>query len=140
MTVVVRRLFASLAITTLAGAGTAFAQQSQNPAGAPNQTGLRVAFVNARAVLQAMPGYAKAESTWTKEASVAQSEAERLQANWDTTVATFRQTSAMLSASARAAKEKSLQAQGDSLQARLKGLEDKVADRNDDDGGNDNNF
>jgi outer membrane protein len=129
MIAVVRRLCVGLAIVTLAGAGTAAAQQPASPpaSGAALGAGsLRIAFVKARAVLQGMPGYAKAESTYAKEAQTAQAEADRMQAAWDSTLAVYRQSSAMLSASAKTAKEKSLQAQGDSLQIKLQAIKERV--------------
>jgi Skp family chaperone for outer membrane proteins len=132
MIAVVRRLCVGLAIVTLAGAGTATAQQPQAPPPSSASLGagsLRIAFVKARVVLQSMPGYAKAESTYAKEAQTAQGEADRMQAAWDSTVATFQQSAAMLSASARAAREKSLTVQGDSLRARLQKIKERIDSR-----------
>lgn len=129
MIAVVRRLAVSLVIATLAGAGAASAQQPTSQPGATGTASVRVAFVKARAVLQGMPGYAKAESLYAKEAQTAQAEADRLQAAWDSTIAVYRQSSTMLSASARTAKEKSLQAQNDSLQAKLQSIKERVDGR-----------
>ncbi len=130
MSVVVRRLFIGLTLVTLSAAGAASAQQPQNPAGAPGGSGGgRIAFVNARAVLQGMPGYAKAESTFTKEYSAAQGDAQKLQAAFDSTVAAYQQSMAMLSPSARTAREKALTVQKDSLDAKLAVLRDKVDGR-----------
>ncbi|HEY9384730.1 MAG TPA: OmpH family outer membrane protein [Gemmatimonadales bacterium] len=125
MIAVVRRLVVGLAIATLAGAGAASAQQSQSP-GSSGAANLRVAFVKARAVLQGMPGYAKAESLYAKDAQTAQVEADRLQAGWDSTVAAYRQSSAMLSASQRTIREKALQTQNDSLNAKLQAIKERV--------------
>jgi outer membrane protein len=129
MIAVVRRLCVGLVIVTLASAGTGAAQQPQSPpaSGAALGAGsLRIAFVKARLVLQSMPGYAKAESTYAKEAQAAQAEADRLQAAWDSTMATYQQSAAMLSASARAAREKSLNTQGDSLRAKVQGIKERI--------------
>ncbi|HLB54066.1 MAG TPA: OmpH family outer membrane protein [Gemmatimonadales bacterium] len=123
MTVVVRRLLGGLALVTLsAGAGSA--QAAQNPAS--QATPARVAFIHARQVLRQMPGYARAESTWTKEAEVTQREMQRMQAAWDSTISSFRQASAMMTPSARTAREKSLQVQGDSLDAKFQGLRERI--------------
>jgi outer membrane protein len=126
MTVAVRRLVIGLVFFTLAGTH-GIAAQSQTQGSAPG--GFRVAFVNAQAVLRGMPGYAKAESTWTKEYQQAQSDGQKLQAAMDSAVAIFQQSSAMLSPSARSAKQKTLEAQNDSLQAKLQALQDKVEGR-----------
>ena len=126
MIAVARRLLLSLATFTLALAATAGAQQPNTAAPASGAGSVRVAFVKARAVLTAMPGYAKAESTYAKEAQVAQAEADRMQAAWDSTVKAYQQTSTMLSASARTAKEKTLAAQEDSLRGKLQAIKDRV--------------
>ena len=126
MIAVVRRLMIGLTVFTLAGAGSALAQVPANQPPASSAGTLKVAFVRARAILQGMPGYAKAESTWTKEAQTAQAEGQRLKAAFDSTVETYRQSSAMMSATARTAREKVLGAQQDSLQAKLQTLQERV--------------
>ena len=127
MIAVVRGLCTSLAIVTAAGAASAAAQPPQSPSGGASGAGtLRIAFVKARTVLQGMPGYAAAESLYAKEARTAQNEADRMQAAWDSTVAVYRQSSAMLSASARTSRENVLRAQSDSLQAKLQAIRDRI--------------
>ena len=125
MIVVVRRLIVGLALT-LAGAQAAAAQQPQPQAPASGAGTIRIAFVRARAVLTGMPGYAAAESLYSKEAAKAQVEADKMQAGWDSTLAAYNQSSAMLSASAKTAREKTLKLQGDSLQARLQAIKERV--------------
>jgi len=127
MTVAARKLVIGLALLTLAGARQGAAQQPQSAAIPP--AGIRVAFVNAQAVLRGMPGYAKAESTWTKEFQTAQSEGQKMQAAMDSAVAAFQQSSAMLSPSARSTRQKALEIQNDSMQAKLQALQDKVEGR-----------
>ncbi len=119
----VRRLWLSLVITTLAGAGVASAQSAP---GGSSAAALRIAFVKARTVLTGMPGYAKAESLYAKDAQTAQAEADRMQAAWDSTVAAYQQSSAMLSASAKTAREKTLNAQQDTLRNKLQAIKDRV--------------
>jgi outer membrane protein len=123
MIVVVRRLALGLALLVLFG-GQQAAAQAQPAAGAG-----RVAFVNARALLTGMTGYAKAESTYTKELQTAQSEAQKLQAVLDSAVSTYQQSQAMMSPSARTAREKVLAAQRDSLEGKLQALQEKVGAR-----------
>lgn len=126
MTVVVRRLLVGLATIACAGAGVASAQQPQSPPPASGAGIPRIAFVKAALVLKGMPGYAAAESLYAKEAAKAQVEADRMQAAWDSTMVIYNQSSAMLSPSAKAAKEKTLKAQSDSLQRKLEGIRDRV--------------
>ena len=123
MIVVVRRLVTGLALGLVA-AGTASAQQPQ----ATGSAG-RIAFINARALLQGMPGYAKAESLYTKELQGAQREGAKLQAAWDSTVAAYQQSQAMMSPSARTTRERALSAQNDSLQAKLQTLQDRIGNK-----------
>lgn len=125
MIVAVRRLVTGLALVTLAGAGSAAAQAPQTPAGPV----ARIAFVNARALLTGMNGWAKAESTYTKELGIAQSEAQKLQAVMDSAVSTYQQSQAMMSPSARTAREKALSVQNDSLQAKLQKLQERIGAR-----------
>ncbi len=125
MIVAVRRLLTGLALVLLAGAGSAAAQAPQTPAGAPG----RIAFVNARAILTGMAGWAKAESTYTKELQTATAEAQKLQAVMDSALSTYQQSQAMMSPSARTAREKALTAQRDSLEGKLQKLQERVGSR-----------
>ena len=129
MTVVVRRLIIGLTLVTLSGARAVSAQQPQTPSQGNTGASFRIAFVDARRALQSMPGYAKAESTWTKELQTAQVEGQRMQAAFDSTVAVYQQSSAMLSPSAKTAREKVLNAQNDSLQTKLQSLQERVQGR-----------
>jgi Skp family chaperone for outer membrane proteins len=128
MFVTVRRLVSSFALVFLAASTTAVAQQPAGSA-APALPAGRIAFINAQAILRGMPGYAKAESAWVKEANAAQIEGQKLQAAFDSTVETYRQSQAMLSPSARTAREKVLAAQQDSLNAKLQSIQERVAGR-----------
>jgi outer membrane protein len=121
MSVVVRRFGLGLAACLLSG-GTVVSAQGPAPLPVPS----RIAFINARQVLVGMPGYAKAESLWTREYNVAQSEGQKLQAAFDSTLTAYQQSSAMLSPSARTAREKLLQVQQDTLQARIQALQERV--------------
>lgn len=131
MNVVVRRLAIGLVLVSLSGAQSAAAQQTPAAAGTV-PAGARIAFVNARAILQAMPGYAKAESLWTKEYQTAQSEGQKLQSALDSAFATYQQAQPMLSPSQRTTRERVLGAQRDSLEGKLQALQDRVQSRQQD--------
>ncbi|MDH4347570.1 MAG: hypothetical protein OEW17_02090, partial [Gemmatimonadota bacterium] len=73
---------------------------------AGQQAGARVAFINARAVLLATPGFAQAESTYTRELAAYRGEIEKLQASLDSAASDFEQKSVMLSATAKTAKRR----------------------------------
>jgi outer membrane protein len=121
MIVAVRRLCAGLVVLTLAGATGASAQQPQGSA-----AGARIAFVNAGQILRQMPGYARAESLWTREARTAEQEAQKLRAPFDSLVAAFQQTAPMMTPTNRTARERQLRAQQDSLTQKLQALEQRV--------------
>ena len=116
------RLWGGVALLWLGGTASAQgAPGTQSPAAAG-----RIGFIHATTVLRSMPGYTKAESTWTKEAEAVQKQMQQMQAAWDSTVAAFRQSSAMLAPSARTTREKQLQAQGDSLDKQFQTLRERI--------------
>ncbi len=91
--------------------------------------GGKIAFINARAVLLATPGYAAAESLYNRELTGFRAEMERLQTTLDSAAADFEQKSVMLSATAKTAKRKDLEAQRTRLEQRANELRDKAAQR-----------
>jgi outer membrane protein len=109
-----------------AGAATAAAQNRPQTDAPPPGAAVRIGFVNAQALLRGMPGYAQAESTYAKEAQAAEAEAQKLRSAWDSTVAQFQQSSAMMTPSNRSARERQLQAQADTLQTKLRAIEARV--------------
>ncbi|MBX3145752.1 MAG: OmpH family outer membrane protein [Gemmatimonadales bacterium] len=131
--------FVLMSTTVLALAGTASqlaAQATPPPAQPPRATtaqpqvaSSRIAFINAGALLRGMPGYAAAESLFTREATQIRGEADKLRAAFDSSVATYQQSQAMMTPSNRTARERQLQAQGDSLQAKLQALQAKLGNR-----------
>ncbi|HTS87857.1 MAG TPA: OmpH family outer membrane protein [Gemmatimonadales bacterium] len=93
------------------------------------QGGTKLAYINARAVLLATPGYAQAESTYNKELAGFKSQMDSLQATLDSAAADFDQKSVMWSATTKTAKRKDLEAQRDQLEQRANALRDKAAQR-----------
>ena len=99
------------------------------PAAAQQNTGVKIAFLNSRAVLEATPGYAKAESTYTREVEGYRQEVGKLQAQLDSAAAEFDQQSVMLSPTARANRRRELEAQRDRLEQRAAELNERRAQR-----------
>jgi len=93
------------------------------------QTSGKVAFINSRLVLAAAPGYAHAESLYTGEIAGYRLEVQKMQAVLDSSVQSFQQSSVVLSPTARAAKQKDLEAQQQKLEQRMQELQDKAAQR-----------
>ena len=117
----VRRLFGCALVLGLALAGT--------PATASAQGAQKIGYINAREVLLATPGYAQAESLYNRELAGFRAEVEGLQASLDSAAADFEQKSVMLSATAKTAKRRDLDAQRDRLEQRANELRDKAAQR-----------
>jgi outer membrane protein len=108
-----------IASFTLLGAGGAAAQQG----------GGRVAYVNTQAILKATPGYAQAESTFTREIEAYRVEVQKLQASLDSAASDFEQKSVMLSPTQREARRKELTGQQQKLEQRTQELQQKAATR-----------
>jgi outer membrane protein len=102
------------------------------PAALSAQGGQKIGYINARAVLMAMPGYVQAESTYNRELASFRAEVEQLQSSLDSAAAEFEQKSVMLSATAKTAKRKDLEAQRDRLERRANELRDKATKREQD--------
>src|SRR5512145_1022197 len=83
------------------------------------QGGIKIGFVNSRAILQAAPGYTKAESLYTAEVASYRVEVQRMQASFDSAAQAFEQSSVVLSPTARAAKRKELEGQQQTLERRM---------------------
>jgi outer membrane protein len=89
----------------------------------------RIGFVNIQAILKASPGYAKAESTFSKELEGYRSEVQKLQAGLDSAAQDFEAQSTVLSPTQRTQKRKDLEAQQEKLQQRTQELQQKAASR-----------
>jgi outer membrane protein len=99
------------------------------PAAAQQGGGTKVAYVNTQAILRATPGYAQAESTFTKELATYRSEVQKLQASLASSASDFEQQSVMLSPTQRAAKRKDLEGQQKKLEARTQELQQRATSR-----------
>ena len=112
---------AVLAALSLGTAAPAAAQQTA--------AGTKIAFVNSQRILRETPGYAQAETTFTKELAGFRTEVEQLQAKLDSAAADFQQQGTLLSPSAREAKRKQLETQQSQLEQRTNELQQRAATR-----------
>jgi Skp family chaperone for outer membrane proteins len=96
---------------------------------AGNAAAQKLAFVNTRQVLQQTPGYAAAESTFTREMATYRTEVTKLQTTLDSAAQDFDQQSVVLSPTQRAAKRKELEGQQQKLEARMQELQQKADTR-----------
>jgi len=113
---------AVLAALALAAAAPAAAQA---PAGAP----VRIGFISFRDVLQRTPGYAAAESTFTREVESYRLEVAHLQQQMDSAVQAFDQQSIGLSPAARTQKQRELQQMQQRIEQRTGVLQQQAGDR-----------
>jgi outer membrane protein len=111
-----------VAAFVLLGSGIAAAQQGGGG-------GSKVAYVNTQAILKSTPGYASAESTFTREVETYRAEVQKLQASLDSAASDFEQKSVMLSPTQREAKRKELTGQQQKLEQRTQELQQKAATR-----------
>ena len=109
-----------IAAFTLLGSGAAAAQQGG---------GSKVAYVNTQAILKSTPGYAQAESTFTKEVETYRVEVQKLQATLDSSASDFEQKSVMLSPTQREARRKELTGQQQKLEQRTQELQQRATGR-----------
>jgi outer membrane protein len=109
-----------IAAFTLLGGGAAGAQQGG---------GAKVVYVNTQAILKSTPGYAAAESTFSREVETYRAEVQKLQATLDSAASDFEQKSVMLSPTQREARRKELTGQQQKLEQRTQELQQKAATR-----------
>jgi outer membrane protein len=110
-----------VATSVLLGTGVAAAQEKGGAT--------KVAYVNTQAILKQTPGYAAAESTFTREIEAYRTEVQKLQASLDSAASDFEQKSVMLSPTQREAKRKELTGQQQKLEQRTQELQQKAASR-----------
>ena len=89
----------------------------------------KLAYVNTQTILKSTPGYAQAESTFTKELQTYRGEVQKLQSSLDSAASDFEQQSVMLSPTQRAAKRKDLEGQQQKLEQRTQELQQRAAGR-----------
>ncbi len=117
----------ALAAVGVATAGAAAAQAGGAGTAAPGP--MKVAVIDLRSVLQQSPGYSQAESTFTKEVEGYRVEMSRMQDSLVTAQKEFEKASVVMSPSARAAKQKDLDARQSRMEQRASELQQRAAQR-----------
>jgi len=90
---------------------------------------VKIAVVDLRGVRQQTPGYAKAESTFTKELEGYRAEVAKMQDSLETAQKDFDKSSVVMSPAVRAQKRKDLDAQQSRLEQRTNELQQRAAQR-----------
>lgn len=98
------------------------------PAPAPSGA-TKLAFVNARRILQSTPGWTTAEQTFTKESEGYRAELGKLQATLDSMASEYEQQSVVLSPTQRQAKRTELETKRTALETRAQELQTKAQQR-----------
>jgi outer membrane protein len=120
-----RWAFPALAIVLIAGLAAA-----RSPRGAePQQGGVRVAYVNSQIILQQMPGYEQAESTYNKELAGFQNEMQKMSDQLDSTIAAYQQRAIALSEAQKKTQEDSIRQMQQHLGQRRTELQQRAQDR-----------
>jgi outer membrane protein len=112
----------AVALALIVVATPAAAQQDKGGVG-------KIGYVNTQAILKQTPGYAQAESTFSKELETYRGEVQKLQASLDSSASDFEQQSVMLSPTQRQAKRKDLEAQQKKLEDRTQELQQRASGR-----------
>jgi len=118
-----RAVFAGLALAAAVPAA------AQTPTTAAPPAPVRIAFINAREVLLRTPGYAAAESTFTREVEGYREEVRVLQQQLDSAVQAFDQQSIALSPAARTQKQRDLQQLQTRIEQRTGELQERATQR-----------
>lgn len=98
-------------------------------AGAQQGQGARIAFLDSRVVLRETPGYAQAESLFTRDVEGYRLEVQRLQATLDSAAQDFERSSLILSPTARDTRRKELEQQQTQMERRAAELQQRAAAR-----------
>ncbi len=130
---------ALLAMLALVGAPVAAQQSQQKPPAKPATTpanaasaaasGVKIAFVNARRVLQSAPGWTEAEQTYAKESEGYRTELNRLQTSLDSAAQEFERQAVLLSPTQRQEKRTELDKKRQAAEARASELQQKAGQR-----------
>ena len=99
------------------------------PAAAQQGQAARIGFLDSRVVLRETPGYAQAESLFTRDVESYRLEVQKLQATLDSAAQDFERSSLVLSPTARDARRKELEQQQTQLERRAAELQQRAAAR-----------
>ncbi|HET7025748.1 MAG TPA: OmpH family outer membrane protein [Gemmatimonadales bacterium] len=95
----------------------------------PSSGATRLGYVNSRAILAVTPGYAQAESTFTREFDMAKSQVAQLQAQLDSAATDFQNSSVLLSPTARQQKQQGLVQQQQDIEQKTQELQTRMQGR-----------
>ncbi len=128
--VVLRGIGMLVVVAAVAAPAGAQAKPATKPAAtAPASGASKLAFVNARRILQSTPGWTTAEQTFAKESEGYRAELQKLQATLDSMASEYEQQSVVLSPTQRQAKRTELETKRTALETRAQELQQKAQQR-----------
>jgi outer membrane protein len=127
-------LFALLVAATPLSAQTPARPTTARPAPASaapaaSGTGVKIAYLNSRAILAQTPGYAVAETTFARELQASREEITKLQASLDSAASEFESAAVLLSPSVKTERQRQLVTQQQTLQQRQQDLQGRMEQR-----------
>jgi len=95
----------------------------------PAAAGVKIAYLNSRAILAQTPGYAVAETTFARELQASREEITRMQASLDSAASEFESAAVLLSPSVKTERQRQLVTQQQTLQQRQQDLQGRMEQR-----------
>jgi outer membrane protein len=99
------------------------------PAATAPAGGVKLAYLNSRAILAQTPGYAVAETTFARELQASREEITKMQASLDSAASEFESAAVLLSPSVKAERQRQLVTQQQTVQQRQQDLQGRMEQR-----------
>lgn len=127
-------LFALLVAATPLAAQTPARPTTPRPAPASatpaaQSAGVKIAYLNSRAILAQTPGYAVAETTFARELQASREEITKMQTSLDSAATEFESAAVLLSPSVKTERQRQLVSQQQTLQQRQQDLQGRMEQR-----------
>ncbi|NUO65275.1 MAG: OmpH family outer membrane protein [Gemmatimonadaceae bacterium] len=116
-------------MNTFVRAGLAALAFTIAPVALQAQAGLKVGYIDSRAILQQAPGRAEAEAAFQKEMQAYQTQVQRMGDSLQTLIAAYDKQELTLSPSAKATKQQQIRDRQAAYQERVQGLQDQAQQR-----------
>ena len=116
-------------MNTFVRAGLAALALTIAPVALHAQAGLKIGYIDSRAILQQAPGRAEAEATFQKEMQAYQQQVQRMGDSLNTLIAAYDKQELTLSPSAKATKQQQIRDRQAAYQERVQGLQDQAQQR-----------
>ena len=116
-------------MNTFVRAGLAALALTIAPVALQAQAGLKIGYIDSRAILQQAPGRAEAEAAFQKEMQAYQTQVQRMGDSLQTLIAAYDKQELTLSPTAKATKQQQIRDRQAAYQERVQGLQDQAQQR-----------